>query len=111
MVINYVPQQGDIIFLELGPTKGHEQSGRRPAIVVSNNIFNLYTKMAVVCPISSNLKNFPTHYILNETKKISGAVLCEHVRSIDYKSRNIVFIEKASDNDFLSVLMLMNSCF
>ena len=110
MVVNYVPKQGDIIFLDFGPTKGHEQNGKRPAIVVSVNAFNNNTKMAIVCPISSNTKNFPTHYILEDTKKINGAVYCEHIRSIDYESKSIIFVEKASYNDLLSVLMLLNSC-
>ena len=50
--------QGDIILLDLNPTKGHEQSGFRLAIVISNNVFNINTKMAMVCPITTNEKNF-----------------------------------------------------
>ena len=110
MVKKYVPKQGDIIYLDLNPTKGHEQYGIRPAIVISNNTFNQFTKMAIVCPITSNTKSFPTHYLLEDTKKISGSVLCEHVRSINYESRNITFVESASDNDFLSIITLMNAC-
>ena len=110
MVKKYIPEQGDIIYLDFNPTKGHEQKGARPAIVISNNIFNEYTKMAFVCPITSNQKEFPTHYNLFETKKIYGAVLCEHIKSIDYETRNIKFIEKASEKDLLSVIMLTNAC-
>ena len=111
MVKNYIPKQGDIIYLDFNPTKGHEQKGKRPAIIISNNIFNQYTKMAIACPISSNTKDFPTHYKLENTKKIQGSVLCEHIRSIDYKSRNVTFVEKASENDLISVLLLSNACF
>lgn len=110
MVKKYIPEQGDIVYLDLNPTKGHEQKGSRPAIVISNNIFNKNTKMAIVCPITSNMKEFPTHYILEDTKKIYGSVLCEHIRSIDYEIRNLELIEKASDNDLLSVIMLTNAC-
>ena len=110
MVSKYIPKQGDIIFLDFNPTKDHEQSGQRPAIVISNNIFNKNTKMIIVCPITSNQKYFPTHYLLEDAKKIIGAVLCEHIRSVDYESRNVSFIEKASDNDLLSVITLMNAC-
>lgn len=110
MVKKYIPKQGDIIFINFNPTKGHEQKGQRPAIVVSTNIFNTYTNMAMVCPITSNIKRFPTHYILEDTKKISGVVLCEHIRSIDYNERKAKFIERASDNDLLSVMMLTNAC-
>lgn len=110
MVKKYIPNQGDLIYVDLKPTKGQEQNGKRPAVVISNNIFNLKTNMCVVCPISSNIKSFPTHYILEDSKKIKGAVLCEHIRSIDYSSRNVKPIEKASDNDLLSVIMLTNAC-
>lgn len=109
-MVKYIPNQGDIVYLDFSPTKGYEQREKRPAIVISNNIFNTNTKMVIMCPITSNEKDFPTHYILEDTKKIKGAVLCEHIRSIDYENRNIKFVEKASDNDMLSVMMLMNAC-
>lgn len=111
MVKTYIPKQGDIVYLDLNPTKGHEQKGKRPAIVVSINVFNEHTKMAVVCPITSNMKDFPTHYKLEDTKKIKGSVLCEHIRSIDYNERNFSFVEKSSENDLLSILMLINACY
>ncbi len=110
MVKNYIPKQGDIVFIDFNPTKGHEQKGKRPAIVISTNIFNKHTGMILVCPISTNTKEFPTHYILEDSKEIYGAVLCEHIRSIDYNSRNTSFIEKASKNDLLSTMMLLNAC-
>ena len=106
MVKKYIPKQGDIVFLDFNPTKGHEQKGTRPGIVISNDVFNINTKMVIICPISSNKKEFPTHYILEDSKKIEGSVLCEHTRSIDYETRNLKFIEKASENDLLSVIML-----
>ena len=110
MVKKYIPKQGDVIFLNFNPTKGHEQAGFQPAVVISNNVFNQNTKMVMVCPITSNDKYFPTHYNLEDTKNIHGAVLCEHIRSIDYESRNVKFVEKLSDNDFLSVITLLNAC-
>lgn len=110
MVKKYIPKQGDIIFIDFNPTVGHEQKGKRPAIVVSINVFNDHTGMIMVCPITSNIKDFPTHYTLEDTKKIKGAVLCEHIRSVDFLSRNVRFIEKASENDLLSVQMLINAC-
>ena len=75
MVKKYIPKQRDIVFLDFNPTKGHEQAGERPAIVVSNNVFNENTKMVIVFPITSNRKEFPTHYLLEDTKKITGSVL------------------------------------
>ena len=110
MVKKYIPRQGDVIFLDFNPIKGHEQSGFRPAVVVSNNVFNQNTKMVMVCPITSNDKEFPTHYFLEDTLKIKGSVLCEHIRSIDYEIRNLKFVEKLSDNDFVSIITLLNAC-
>ena len=110
MVKNYIPKQGDLVFVSFNPTKGHEQKGFRPAIVISNDIFNENTKMVMVCPITSNTKYFPTHYLLEDTKKIFGSVLCEHIKSIDYEARNLKFIERASNNDLLSVMTLTCAC-
>ena len=110
MVKNYIPKQGDIVLLDFNPTKGHEQKGYRPAIIVSNNVFNQNTKMAIVCPITSNEKDFPTHYVLKSAQKVKGSVLCEHIRSIDFETRKIKFVEKLNDTDLISIILLLNSC-
>lgn len=110
MVKAYIPKQKDIVFLDFDPTKGHEQKGYRPAIVISNDVFNQNTKMIMLCPITSNDKDFPTHYLLHDSKKIKGSVLCEHIRSIDYEIRNVKYVEKASDEDFENVMNLLNAC-
>ena len=109
-MVKYIPKQGDLVYIDFNPIKGHEQSGHRPAIVISSNIFNMKTNMVILCPISSNIKEFPTHYILEDSKKIKGSVLCEHIRSIDYDARKIKYVESASENDLLSVIMLTNAC-
>ena len=111
MVKKYIPKQGDLVFLDFNPTKGHEQKGFRPAIVISNNVFNENTKMVMVCPITSNNKKFPTHYYLEDTQKVYGSVLCEHIRSIDYVERNIEFIERCSQEEFDNVLDLVKIFF
>jgi len=110
MVKKYIPEQGDIVYLDFDPTLGHEQKGKRPGIVVSKSIFNQYTNLVYVCPITSNDKDFPTHYKLEDSKIIFGSVLCEHMRSVDYETRNLKLIEKASENDLLSIMMLVNAC-
>lgn len=110
MVNNYIPNQGDIVLLNFNPIRGHEQKEFRPGIVISNNAFNKYTKMSLICPITSNEKEFPTHYTLKNTKEIHGSVLCEHIRSIDYKTRKVKYIEKATQEDLISVMTLMNAC-
>lgn len=110
-MVKYIPQERDIVYIDFSPIKGHEQKGKRPAIVISTRLFNQFTNMAIVCPISTNTKNFPTHYELESGKKIKGSVLCEHLRSIDYNERNIEFIEKCSSEDFQNIIELIQSFF
>ena len=93
--MEYTPEQGDIITLEFDPQAGHEQKGRRPAIVVSNNTFNRFTKMAMVCPITNTNRGFPLHVALDDRTTTTGVVLCEQVKSLDISARRAVFNEKA----------------
>ena len=109
-MVNYIPKQKDIVYVNFNPIKGHEQSGYRPGVVISNDIFNKFSKMIIVCPITSNLKKFPTHHKIENSQKIEGAVLCEHIRSIDYEKRDVKFIEKMSDEDFDIIKNLLISC-
>ncbi|MHB8126084.1 MAG: type II toxin-antitoxin system PemK/MazF family toxin [Desulfitobacteriaceae bacterium] len=91
--MTYTPEQGDIIILEFDPQAGHEQKGRRPAIVVSNNTFNNFTKMAMVCPITNTKRGFPLHVVLNGSTT-TGVVMCEQVKALDISARNATFKEK-----------------
>ncbi len=90
----FVPNRGDIIWLILDPRVGQEQSGRRPALVISPNVFTERTGLAVVCPITSKIKGMSFEIILKQTKT-TGAILPIHVRSIDVRARKASFIEKA----------------
>jgi len=87
-------KQGDIIKINFNPKSGHEQAGMRPAVVISNDIFNEKAKLAIVCPITNTDKNFPLHVRLDDRTKTTGVVLCEHVKSLDLKSRTFTIIEK-----------------
>ena len=111
MVKKYIPKQGDICYMDFDPSMGHEQSGFRPCLVLSINSFNNFTKMVIVSPITSNIKSFPTHYILNDTKKVKGAVLLEHLKSIDYDARNLKFVEKISKKELLEINELIKVFF
>lgn len=110
-MVNYVPKERDIVYIDFSPIKGHEQNGVRPALVLSSKLFNGFTHMAMVCPISKNNKYFPTHYELTDTKEIQGSVLCEHIRSIDYEKRNIKYVDKCSEEDFKNIVDLVSSFF
>lgn len=93
--MRYVPQQGDIVFLEFDPQAGHEQKGRRPGLIVSNNTYNQFTNIAMVCPITSTNRNFPLHVKLDERTKTTGVIMCEQVKALDIHARNVSFFEKA----------------
>ena len=110
MVKNYIPEPSDISYIDFDPTLGHEQKGVRPCIVVSNETFNRNTHMAIVCPITSNTKPFPTHHILKSTNIVHGAILCEHIRSVDYSTRNMRFVEKISTEEYEEVIELITAC-
>ena len=91
-------KQGDIIKINFNPNKGHEQAGYRPALVVSNNIYNNQTKMAIVCPITNTIKRFPLHIELDNRVETTGAILCEHVRAMDIYERGYKYIEKLPED-------------
>lgn len=92
----YIPERGDIVWLDLNPTKGHEQKGVRPALVVSPKIYNSKTGLALVCPITSHSKKYSFEVALEFTSTV-GVILSDHIRSIDWKGRNARYIEKVSD--------------
>lgn len=90
----YEPQSGDIVWLELNPRTGHEQSGRRPCIILSDKLFTEKTGLAVICPITSKIKGLPFEIVLSQTKT-AGAVLPIHPRTVDLAARYPKFVEKA----------------
>jgi len=107
MVKRYFPQKGDFVTVTFDPQSGHEQKGRRPALVISNNLFTKNTGLSLVCPTTKTDRGFPFHVKIKGCKKISGFIMVEQVKSIDYKSRNVKFIEKAPVeilNEALSIL-------
>lgn len=91
----YTPEQGDIVYLQFNPQSGREQRGRRPAVVVSNNTFNQFTKLAVVCPITNTNRGFPLHVPLDGRTQTTGVVMCELAKALDVGARGIAFVEKA----------------
>jgi mRNA interferase MazF len=80
-------KQGFIIWLDFDPQTGHEQKGRRPALVISNKTFNKFSKLVIVCPITNTDKNHPFHVKLDNRTKTTGAVLCDQARTLDISAR------------------------
>jgi len=91
----YVPERGDIVWLNFNPQSGHEQKGKRPAVVISPKEYNEKTGLALFCPITSKIKNYPFEVTI-ENKKINGAVLSDQIKSLDWKTREIAFIMKTT---------------
>lgn len=93
-------KQGTIIKINFNPQAGHEQAGYRPAVIISNNVFNEKAKLSIVCPITNTNNHFPLHIPLDNRTKTTGVILCEHIRALDLKSRTYQEIEQLP-NDLL----------
>ena len=83
----YAPQRGDIVWLRFTPHAGHEQAGRRPALVLSPRLYNRKVGLAVCCPITSKVKGYPFEVELPEGLEATGAVLCDQLKSLDWRAR------------------------
>ena len=106
----YIPKKGDFIAVTFDPQSGHEQKGRRPALVVSNDLFNRHTGLAIVCPITSVDRQFPFHIPIVNVANVSGFVMTEQVKSIDFRSREAKRIGKASEEVLSEVLAVLDAC-
>jgi mRNA interferase MazF len=100
--------QGDIILLDFDLQTGHEQRGRRSALVVSNKSFNNFSKLAIVCPITSRDKAHPFHIRLDGKTKTSGVILCDQVRTLDINARKFEYIEDIPEEILLEVIDIVN---
>lgn len=105
----FIPKKGDFVALNFDPQSGHEQKGRRPALVISNHLFNKHTGLALVCPLTNTNRNFPFHVPVPIDSKLTGFVMVEQVKSVDYRSRNANFIERASAETLNEVLSILDA--
>src|SRR5665213_3110480 len=94
MVAKYIPDRGDIVWLNFSPQQGHEQAGMRPAIVLSPKSYNQSSRLMLACPITSKIKKYPFE-VRVKGKKIDGVILADHIKNLDWTARNISLIEKA----------------
>ena len=101
--------QGDIIVITLDPRVGHEQSGRRPALVVSSDKFNRYTEGCYVCPITNTMKDFPMHVSFDKHTETTGCILCEQMRFVDVKARNAVKKEDCPQDILETALAIIHA--
>jgi mRNA interferase MazF len=106
----YIPKQGDIIAITFDPQSGHEQKGRRPAFVVSKDLFNQSTGLAIVCPITNTERGFPFHVPIPEGSNLTGYIMVEQVKSVDFRARRAKRIEHGNDELLSDVLSLLDAC-
>jgi mRNA interferase MazF len=87
----WMPERGDVVWITMNPTAGHEQSGRRPALVVSPAPYNGKVGLAILCPITSQLKGYPFEVVLPEGLPVQGVVLSDQAKSLDWRVRGAEF--------------------
>jgi mRNA interferase MazF len=99
----YIPEQGDAVWINMNSQAGHEQAGRRPAIVLSPGSYNNKVGLAIFCPVTNQIKGYPFEVIIPSGLKVKGAVLSDQVKSLDWKIRNTEFYDKVPDTVILEV--------
>jgi mRNA interferase MazF len=87
----YVPERGDVVWITLSPQAGHEQAGRRPAVVLSPAAYNGKVSLAVLCPVTTQVKGYPFEVRIPEGLAVSGVVLADQVKSLDWRAREAEF--------------------
>ena len=107
---DYVPRKGELITLTFDPQSGHEQRGRRPALVISNDLFNKHTGLCLACPITNTRRDYPFHVAIPDGAGVSGVVMVEQVKSIDFRSRKAKRLGKASAEVLDEVLSILDAC-
>jgi mRNA interferase MazF len=106
----YIPARGDLIAVTFDPQSGHEQKGRRPALVISNDLFNQRTGLAIVCPITNTNRNLPFHVPLTSESTVTGFIMVEQIKAIDFRARKAKLIESIPGTVLNEVLSILDAC-
>jgi len=105
----YSPDRGDAVWLNFSPKAGHEQSGRRPAVVVSPKSYNRKVGLGLFCPITSQIKGYPFEVLIPAGMSISGVVLSDQIKSLDWQVRDAQFICKLPVSTMSEVLKKLST--
>jgi len=89
---SYVPRRGDVVWVPFNPQAGHEQAGRRPAVILSPAAYNSKVGLAILCPITSQVKGYPFEVLLPSGLQVSGVILADQVKNLDWRAREAEFI-------------------
>ena len=84
---SYTPKQGDVVWLDFNPQKGHEQAGRRPALVLSSSRYNKATGLMVCCPMTNRVKGYPFEVLMEGVRGVSGVALADQIKNLDWQAR------------------------
>lgn len=109
MVSPYVPERGDVVWIHFNPQAGHEQSGRRPALVISPGAYNARVGLALLCPITSQVKGYPFEVGIPAGHDVSGVILSDQVKSLDWKARNADFLGRVPEPVLREVLQKLGT--
>ena len=93
-VSRYVPARGDVVWVDLSQRAGHEQSGHRPALIVSPESYNRRVELALICPITSRVKGFPFEAHIPDGRDVAGVVLADQIRSVDWRARGVTPMDR-----------------
>jgi mRNA interferase MazF len=94
MPVAYVPERGDLVWLEFTPQAGSEQAGKRPALIMSPKTYNKTVGLALVCPVTSRIKGYPFEVRLPDGLEIGGVILSDQLKSLDWRARKARLIER-----------------
>jgi mRNA interferase MazF len=101
---SYVPAQGDVVWLDFSPQAGHEQGGRRPALILSPTSYNKRIGLALVCPLTKQAKGYPFEVELPPGLPVAGVVLSDHMKSQDWRARRAEFIASLDKSTVAAVI-------
>ena len=104
MVKEFIPDRGDLVWINMQPQAGHEQSGRRPAAVLSPKSYNGKVGLALLCPITSQIKGYPFEVMIPSELKVKGVILSDQVKSLDWKIRKAEFCDKLPQDVILEII-------
>ena len=107
-IMMYEPERGDVVWLTFNPQSGHEQAGRRPALILSPFAYNVKVGLAILCPITRKVKGYPFEVMLPDGMEV-GVVLADQVKSLDWRTRKAEFICRLPKTTVDEVLQKLNT--
>jgi len=107
MVMNYIPERGDLVWLQFNPQSGHEQAGKRPALVISPATYNGKVGLSLFCPVTTRIKGYPFEVIIPQDLSIEGAILADQVKSLDWQTMQATYIYKLPEESFISKIGIL----